>query len=92
MPWYLRKLMAHGGYLDEAGDGASGGSTGGGAAGDAGGTEGAPGAGEGEGGEGGGSGKQPPKPSDAEAKLLKEVMERKRKQQELTTALEQANA
>ena len=90
MPWYLRKLMAQGGYMNQADGGEGGGSGGGGAGSGEGGAkggeggeggkggsgEGAGAGGAGEGGEGkGGDGK----PSDAEAKLIKEVMDKKTK-------------
>ena len=96
MPWYLRKLMVQGGYMNQAdggeggGSGGGGGGTGsgeGGAKGGEGGTKGGEGGeggsgagGAGEGGEGGeGKGGEGGKPSDAEAKLIKEVMEKKTK-------------
>lgn len=84
MPWYLRKLMAQGGYMDQADGGEGGGSGGGGTGSGEGGAKGGEGGsgegsgagGAGEGGEGkGGEGK----PSDSEAKLIKEVMDKKTK-------------
>lgn len=85
MPWYLRNLLARGGYMNEAddGDGGSGGSDedGGGKGGEGKPDDGANGKGE--------DGKH--KPTDAEAALIKEVMEKKNKlkaAEEKTVALE----
>lgn len=89
MPFYLKKLLAHGGYMDEAGSGdGSGGSAGGG--GGAGGEGGQPAGGAGAGGEGGSGGK--PSISDSEAALLREVMDKKNKLKATNEQLEQANA
>lgn len=87
MSWHLRKLMARGGYMSaENGDGGNNGGAGagadagagagGGGAGGAGGAAG--GAGEGGAGEGG-EGDGGKKPTDEEARLLKEVMDKKNK-------------
>lgn len=92
MPWYLRKLMAQGGYMSPENGGEGGGSGGGSGAGEGGakGEEGGEGgSGEGAGGTGGGEGGKGEegegkggKPSDAEAKLIKEVMDKKTKLKE----------
>lgn len=76
-------LKAHGLYRDEAGDGTG---TGGGGTGD-----GASGAGAGAGAGTGDDGKGS-KPSDAEAKLLKDLMKQKEAAKTLQQQIEQANA
>lgn len=99
MPWYLRKLMVRGGFMDAADDNGGAG-TGGAATGGDGGANGDAGKGTGDDGAGGGTGNGAgtagagegddtkggaPKPTDAEAKLLKELMGKK-------TALKDAQA
>lgn len=96
---FLMKLMAHGGYMAPEGEGGSGGGGVGAPAGDGkpAGEGGAGGAGAGDGksgGEGGqgGTGDPAKKPTDAEAALLREVMDKKDKLKTTSTQLEQANA
>lgn len=67
MPWAIQQLLSRG-YWEEAGDG-TGGSSGGAGDGAGGGADPSAGTGAGAG--------DPPKPSEAEAKLLKEVMNKK---------------
>jgi hypothetical protein len=101
---FLMKLMAHGGYMaPQDGDGGAGGGAGGSNTGPEGGEgggeggKGGAGAGDGKsGGEGGQGGTGDPaggkKPTDEEARLIREVMDKKDKLKNATTALEQANA
>jgi hypothetical protein len=98
---FLMKLMAHGGYMAPEGEGGSGGGgVGSGPAGGEGGSGGegkGAGAGDGKsGGEGGQGGTGDPtggkKPTDEEARLIREVMDKKDKLKNATSALEQANA
>lgn len=84
MPWYLQQLMRRGGYMaPEGSDGTAGGSGGD----DKGGNKDSEGD-DGKGGEGSKSGK----PTDAEAALLKEVMDKKNKLKETSDQLEQVKA
>jgi hypothetical protein len=79
-------LKAHGLYREQAGDGTGGAGDGGGGTGEGGGNAGgAPAGGAGDGGAGA-------KPSDAEAKLLKDLMKQKEAAKTLQQQVEQANA
>jgi hypothetical protein len=102
---YLMKLMAHGGYMAPEGEGSGGGAGGGsgpaGGEGNAngGGAGGAGGAGSGEGNAGGAGGQGgtgapagSKKPTDAEAALLREVMDKKDKLKATNDELAQAKA
>jgi hypothetical protein len=96
MPYAIKQLLARGYWKAAGDDGSSGGGgsgddgkggEGGNDGGNAGGDEG--GDGEGDGGSNDGSGKA--KPTDAEAKLLKELMKNKKDRQAAEAALAQAN-
>ncbi|KVQ35797.1 DUF6651 domain-containing protein [Burkholderia cepacia] len=106
MSWFLKQMMVRGGYMDAAaGDGGDGGKGGGGGpAGSGGAPEGGEGGGAGdgggknkggqggEGGQGDPAGSRSGKPSDAEAALLREVMDKKAKLKETSEELARVNA